>query len=109
MIRPGNGIQVFLYADPVDMRKSIDGLSMLVEAPKLMEGQEALPCNKQLFEDKTADRTKEKKGAKETPVTEDAETLGKAAVAHSKHRTRMSRFGGHFEARSTTTQSAPTA
>lgn len=31
MIRPGNDIQVFLYAEPVDMRKSIDGLSVLVE------------------------------------------------------------------------------
>lgn len=31
MIRPANDIQVFLYADPVDMRKSIDGLSILVE------------------------------------------------------------------------------
>jgi transposase len=31
MIRPENDIQVFLYADPVDMRKSIDGLSILVE------------------------------------------------------------------------------
>ncbi len=31
MIRPGNDIQVFLYAEPVDMRKSIDGLSILVE------------------------------------------------------------------------------
>lgn len=31
MIRPGPGIQVYLYAEPVDMRKSIDGLSALVE------------------------------------------------------------------------------
>lgn len=31
MIRPNNNIQVYLYADPVDMRKSIDGLSALVE------------------------------------------------------------------------------
>jgi transposase len=31
MIRPGNDIQVYLYAEPVDMRKSIDGLSVLVE------------------------------------------------------------------------------
>jgi transposase len=31
MLRPGNNIQVFLYAEPVDMRKSIDGLSLLVE------------------------------------------------------------------------------
>lgn len=31
MLRPGNDVQVYLYADPVDMRKSIDGLSALVE------------------------------------------------------------------------------
>jgi len=31
MIRPGNNLHVYLYADPVDMRKSIDGLSLLVE------------------------------------------------------------------------------
>ncbi len=31
MLRPGNDIQVYLYAEPVDMRKSIDGLSALVE------------------------------------------------------------------------------
>jgi len=31
MLRPGNDIQVYLYAQPVDMRKAIDGLSALVE------------------------------------------------------------------------------
>lgn len=31
MLRPSNDVQVFLYAEPVDMRKSIDGLSVLVE------------------------------------------------------------------------------
>lgn len=31
MLRPGNEVQVYLYAEPVDMRKSIDGLSVLVE------------------------------------------------------------------------------
>lgn len=31
MLRPGNQVQVDLYADPVDMRESIDGLSALVE------------------------------------------------------------------------------
>ena len=31
MLRPSNDVQVFLYAEPVDMRKSIDGLSILVE------------------------------------------------------------------------------
>jgi len=31
MLRPTNDVQVFLYAEPVDMRKSIDGLSVLVE------------------------------------------------------------------------------
>ena len=32
MLRPDNGVQVYLYSDPVDMRKSIDGLSALVES-----------------------------------------------------------------------------
>ncbi len=31
MLRPGNDVHVYLYAEPVDMRKSIDGLSVLVE------------------------------------------------------------------------------
>jgi transposase len=31
MLRPGNDVHVYLYAEPVDMRKSIDGLSALVE------------------------------------------------------------------------------
>lgn len=31
MLRPASGLQVYLYAEPVDMRKSIDGLSILVE------------------------------------------------------------------------------
>ncbi len=31
MLRPSESVQVYLYADPVDMRKSIDGLSVLVE------------------------------------------------------------------------------
>jgi len=31
MLRPSNDVQVYLYAEPVDMRKSIDGLSILVE------------------------------------------------------------------------------
>jgi len=31
MLRPAALVQVYLYADPVDMRKSIDGLSVLVE------------------------------------------------------------------------------
>src|SRR5699024_10878629 len=31
MLRPEPGVQVYLYAEPVDMRKSIDGLSALVE------------------------------------------------------------------------------
>lgn len=31
MLRPSNDVSVYLYADPVDMRKSIDGLSVLVE------------------------------------------------------------------------------
>ena len=32
VLRPGADVQVYLYADPVDMRKSIDGLSALIEA-----------------------------------------------------------------------------
>lgn len=31
MLRPSSDVSVYLYADPVDMRKSIDGLSALVE------------------------------------------------------------------------------
>lgn len=31
MLRPENDVQVYLYAEPTDMRKSIDGLSALVE------------------------------------------------------------------------------
>jgi transposase len=31
MLRPDAQTQVYLYVDPVDMRKSIDGLSVLVE------------------------------------------------------------------------------
>ncbi len=32
MLRPSESVQVYLYTDPVDMRKSIDGLSALVES-----------------------------------------------------------------------------
>ena len=31
MLRPDNEVPVYLYSEPVDMRKSIDGLSLLVE------------------------------------------------------------------------------
>lgn len=31
MLRPANTVDVYLYAELVDMRKSIDGLSILVE------------------------------------------------------------------------------
>lgn len=31
MLRPADSVQVYLYAESVDMRKSIDGLSVLVE------------------------------------------------------------------------------
>jgi transposase len=31
VLRPDDSVQVYLYADPVDMRKAIDGLSALVE------------------------------------------------------------------------------
>jgi len=36
MLRPDNGAQVYLYADPVDMRKSINGLSALVEQEMML-------------------------------------------------------------------------
>jgi len=43
MLRPSNDIQVYLYAEPVDMRKSIDGLSVLVEQEMaLLPSMEAL-------------------------------------------------------------------
>lgn len=29
MLRPANNVQVYLYAEPVDMRKSINGLAIL--------------------------------------------------------------------------------
>ena len=32
MLRPQPGIQAYLYLEPVDMRKSIDGLAILVES-----------------------------------------------------------------------------
>lgn len=31
MLCPAHTAQVYLYAEPVDMRKSIDGLSILIE------------------------------------------------------------------------------
>ena len=31
MIRPDQDVQSYLYRQPVDMRKSIDGLSLIVE------------------------------------------------------------------------------
>lgn len=31
MLRPANSVQVYLYVEPVDMRKSINGLAILVE------------------------------------------------------------------------------
>jgi transposase len=31
MLRPGNDVQVYLHVEPVDMRKSINGLSVIVE------------------------------------------------------------------------------
>ena len=44
MLRPGPDIQVYLYAEPVDMRKSIDGLSALVE-----QEMELSPAMESLF------------------------------------------------------------
>lgn len=44
MLRPGNQVQVYLYAEPVDMRKSIDGLSALVE-----QGMALSPLDEALF------------------------------------------------------------
>lgn len=43
MLRPDGSIQAYLYAEPVDMRKSIDGLSALVEQEmELKANSEAL-------------------------------------------------------------------
>jgi transposase len=36
MLRPADSMQVYLYAEPVDMRKSIDGLSVLVEQEMML-------------------------------------------------------------------------
>jgi len=44
MLRPDNDVCVYLYADPVDMRKSIDGLSALVEQEMVLS-----PTMKALF------------------------------------------------------------
>lgn len=43
MLRPTDSMQVYLYAEPVDMRKSIDGLSVLVEQEMMLSpSREAL-------------------------------------------------------------------
>lgn len=50
MLRPEQDCQVYLYADPVDMRKSIDGLAALVEREMALSPmQEALFvfCNRE--------------------------------------------------------------
>ena len=44
MLRPAENVQVYLYAEPVDMRKSIDGLSVLVEQEMALS-----PCMEALF------------------------------------------------------------
>jgi transposase len=44
MLRPANTVDVYLYAEPVDMRKSIDGLSLLVEQEMAL-----LPMDDALF------------------------------------------------------------
>ncbi|MBR9910611.1 MAG: IS66 family insertion sequence element accessory protein TnpB [Gammaproteobacteria bacterium] len=44
MLRPGMDVQVYLYSEPVDMRKSIDGLSVLVETEMKLA-----PCMEALF------------------------------------------------------------
>ncbi len=44
MLRPGNEVQVYLYSEPVDMRKSMNGLSILVE-----QEMELLPTMDALF------------------------------------------------------------
>ncbi len=49
MIRPGNDIQVYLYADPVDMRKSIDGLSILVEQEMELSPNNAIDFQSKLI------------------------------------------------------------
>ena len=38
MLRPQPGIQAYLYLEPVDMRKSIDGLAILVESELALLG-----------------------------------------------------------------------
>lgn len=43
MLRPKQSVQVYLYMEPVDMRKSIDGLAALVECEMaLSPAQEAI-------------------------------------------------------------------
>ena len=44
MIRPAKEVEVFLYAEPVDMRKSIDGLACLIE-----QETELSPFDNRLF------------------------------------------------------------
>jgi transposase len=44
MLRPEGKVRVYLYVDPVDMRKSIDGLSALVE-----QEMDLSPMNEALF------------------------------------------------------------
>ena len=49
MLRPSSDLSVYLYADVVDMRKSIDGLSALVEQElelSLMDGTLFVFCNR---------------------------------------------------------------
>jgi transposase len=36
MLRPSEDVDVYLYSDPVDMRKSINGLSIIVEQSMML-------------------------------------------------------------------------
>jgi transposase len=50
MLRPSHDAQVFVYRDPVDMRKSMNGLSVLVESEfdcSPMNGALFVFCNRQ--------------------------------------------------------------
>ena len=44
MLRPSSDLSVYLYADVVDMRKSIDGLSALVEQENTRKGTLPFDC-----------------------------------------------------------------
>jgi transposase len=50
MLRPSSSVRVFLYNQPMDMRKSIDGLALIVEQQleqRPFEGDLFVFCNRQ--------------------------------------------------------------